>query len=85
MASAPRIPRRPTSKGERTGGTILYLDFPEGEDNHLRKLAGIRRYALTRDWEVQTITREELDHDEVKALCAGDGGRAKPVGYCGKV
>lgn len=29
---------------------ILYLDFPDGEDNHLRKLAGIRRYALTRDW-----------------------------------
>lgn len=61
-------------------GVVLYLDFPEREDNHLRKLAGIRRYALTRDWEVQTITREELDRDEVKALCAGDGGRAKPIG-----
>lgn len=61
-------------------GVVLYLDFLEREDNHLRKLAGIRRYALTRDWEVQTITREELDRDEVKALCAGDGGRAKPIG-----
>lgn len=59
---------------------ILYLDFPEREDNYLRKLAGIRRYAIAREWEVETITRRELDRAAVKAICAGDGGRPKPIG-----
>lgn len=47
-------------------GVVLYLDFPERENNHLRKLAGIRRYASVRQWEVQTITRRELDRAAVK-------------------
>ncbi len=61
-------------------GVVLYLDFPEREDNHLRKLAGIRRYASVREWEVQTITRRELDCAAVKATCVGEGGRPKPIG-----
>lgn len=38
---------------------ILYLDVPSRCDNHLRNLAGIRRYALTRGWDVRTFAREE--------------------------
>lgn len=52
---------------------ILYLDFLEGNDNHLRKLAGIRRYAFARGWEVETLTKDATGRDAVKALLAGGG------------
>ncbi len=68
MKATPDIPR------------ILYVDFPAESDNHLRKLAGIRRYASARGWNVATLPREETSRDAVKALCAGADGVAPPIG-----
>ena len=59
---------------------ILYLDFPAGSDNHLRSLAGIRRYASARGWDVVTLPREETKHDLVRTLCGGADGGPPPVG-----
>ena len=59
---------------------ILYLDFPDESDNHLRKLAGIRRYAAARGWEVETLLRGKTSRNAVKALCEGDDGRPRPIG-----
>ena len=58
---------------------ILYVDFPAESDNHLRNLAGIRRYASARGWDVATLPREETSRDAVKALCAG-ADDASPFG-----
>ena len=59
---------------------ILYLNFPSKSDNHLRKLAGIRRYASERGWDVTTLSRKETSRDAVKALCTGTSGSSRPVG-----
>lgn len=56
-----------------TPETILYLDFLEGNDNHLRKLAGIRRYASARGWEVETLPKNATSRDAVRALLAAGG------------
>lgn len=37
---------------------ILYLDILAINDNYLRKLAGIQRYAAARGWEVETLSRD---------------------------
>ncbi len=59
---------------------ILYLDILAINDNYLRKLAGIQRYAAARGWEVETLSREETSRVSVKALCDGSGGRDVPIG-----
>ena len=59
---------------------ILYVDFPSGSDNHLRNLAGIRRYTSARGWDVATLPREETNREVVKALCAGSDGDQPPIG-----
>ncbi len=45
--------------------TILYLDFPAENDNYLRKLAGVRRYALFHAWKVEDLLPL---HDAVSGL-----------------
>ncbi len=59
---------------------IFYVDFPAGSDNHLRNLAGIRRYASARGWDVATLSREETTPAAVKAICAGANDAPAPIG-----
>ena len=79
----PITPRGRGDSGERMKMRlphILYLDFPNGSDNHLRSLAGIRRYASARGWGVVTLPREETNRDVVRTLCGGADGGPPPVG-----
>ena len=55
---------------------VLFLDFhPDGEGS-VRKLAGIRRFARTQDWNVVAIPPDESRARQVKPLLA----RHRPVG-----
>ena len=60
----------------RMGATVLYLGMLPDDPNQILKLAGIRRYAALRGWEVVRVTRDELRPDGVPSLLA----RCRPVG-----
>lgn len=59
-----------------TGSTVLYLGMLPDDPNQILKLAGIRRYAALRGWEVARVTRDELRPGGVRALLA----RYRPAG-----
>ena len=55
---------------------ILYVDFPSGEVNHARKLAGVRRAADAFGWEVAILPRGETDAGTLDRLLRS----LRPVG-----
>jgi len=55
---------------------ILYIDMIPGEPSQLLKLAGIRRYAALRGWDVVCVSRAELRETDVRSVLA----RHRPVG-----
>lgn len=56
--------------------SLLYLDIEPKHPVQLRKLAGVRRYASLRGWEVVGVPRRETDPTEVRDLLA----RLRPAG-----
>ena len=58
------------------GNCLLYLDIVPGHPVQIRKLAGVRRYAALRGWDVVGVPRREMDRTDVRALLA----RHRPVG-----
>jgi len=56
--------------------TVLCLDFHEDEEKHRRKLAGIRRFAKTRGWNVIAVPHAQSRPHSVPALLA----RLRPAG-----
>ena len=58
------------------GNCLLYLDMVPGEPSQVLKLAGIRRYAALRGWDVVCVSRAELRETDVRAVLA----RHRPVG-----
>ena len=55
---------------------ILYIDMLPGEPSQRLKLAGIRRYAALRGWEVVCVPRAELRETDVRSVLA----RHRPAG-----
>lgn len=55
---------------------VLYIDMVPGEPSQVLKLAGIRRYATLRGWEVACVSRAELRETGVRRVLA----RHRPVG-----
>ena len=55
---------------------ILYLGFRDGEEKHRRKLAGVCRFALSRDWTVDAVPPAKCGPAAVRRLSA----RLRPVG-----
>ena len=58
------------------GNCLLCLDIEPGHPVQLRKLAGVRRYAALRGWNVACIARRDMADVDVRALLA----RHRPVG-----
>ena len=55
---------------------ILYIDMVQNNPSQLLKLAGIRRHARLRGWEVATVTRDELREKDLRTVLAGH----RPIG-----
>ena len=55
---------------------MLYIDMVPGEPSQVLKLAGIRRYAALRGWDVVCVSRAELRETDVRSILA----RHHPVG-----
>lgn len=55
---------------------ILYIDMVSNNPSQILKLAGIRRYAGLRGWEVTTVTRDELRERDIRAVLA----EHRPIG-----
>ena len=58
------------------GNCLLYLDIVPGHPVQIRKLAGVRRYAALRGWDVVGVPRREMDRTDVRDLLV----RHRPVG-----
>jgi LacI family transcriptional regulator len=56
--------------------TILYVDYSPGVDSDRRRLDGIRRYAATRDWRVETLNHADCSPAALREALA----RIRPIG-----
>ena len=61
------------------GRTLLYIDIIPNHPVQLRKIAGVRRYATLRRWEVVCVPRRELSPNGIRALLARQPGLAGVV------